>query len=53
MRAIDQVTALKITREDFYELMYERIEIAHGVIKVLTRRLRRMMTVERAERKQA
>lgn len=31
---------LKITREDFQDIMSEKPEIAQGVIKVLTRRLR-------------
>jgi CRP-like cAMP-binding protein len=34
------VTCLKIEREDFYELMSEKIEIAHGIIRTLTQRLR-------------
>lgn len=34
------VRALRIEREDFYELMNEKAEIARGIIKVLTRRLR-------------
>ena len=33
-------TCLKVAREDFYELMSEKIEIAYGVIRVLTHRLR-------------
>lgn len=35
------VRALKIEREDFYDLMNEKLEIAQGIIKVLTRRLRK------------
>ncbi len=38
--AIDESNLLKITREDFQEIMTEKPEIAMGVIKVLTRRLR-------------
>jgi CRP-like cAMP-binding protein len=38
--AISQATLLKIAREDFQEIMSEKPEIAQGVIKVLTRRLR-------------
>lgn len=41
VRAIDGVLALKIEREDFYDLLNEKSEIAQGIIKVLTRRLRR------------
>lgn len=40
VRASTQVSALKIEREDFYDLMSERQDIAQGIIKVLTRRLR-------------
>lgn len=39
--ALGPVTALKIEREDFYDLMQEKADIAQGIIKVLTRRLRR------------
>jgi CRP/FNR family transcriptional regulator, cyclic AMP receptor protein len=39
--AVGPVTALKIEREDFYDLLQEKSEIALGIIKVLTRRLRR------------
>ncbi len=38
--ATEPVAALKIEREDFHDLMFEKMEIALGVIKVLTRRLR-------------
>lgn len=38
--ATEPVRALKIEREDFYAIMNERVEIAQGVIKVLTWRLR-------------
>ena len=41
VRALDGVLALKIEREDFYDLLNEKSEIAQGIIKVLTRRLRR------------
>jgi len=34
------VRVLKIEREDFYEILNERNEIAQGIIKVLTYRLR-------------
>ena len=40
VRARDAVRTLRIEREDFYELMNEKAEIARGIIKVLTRRLR-------------
>ncbi len=38
--SIAESNLLKITREDFQEIMTEKPEIAMGVIKVLTRRLR-------------
>ncbi len=38
--AVSDVTCLKIEREEFYELMSEKIEIAHGIIRMLTNRLR-------------
>jgi CRP-like cAMP-binding protein len=38
--SITPTTLLKIAREDFQEIMSEKPEIAQGVIKVLTRRLR-------------
>ena len=40
VQAKTPVRALRIEREDFYELMREKIEIAQGIIQVLTRRLR-------------
>jgi len=40
VRASGPVRTLRIEREDFYELMNEKAEIARGIIKVLTRRLR-------------
>jgi CRP-like cAMP-binding protein len=40
VRASTPVSALKIEREDFYDLMTERLDIAQGIIKVLLRRLR-------------
>lgn len=38
--AMRATSLLKITREDFQEIMAEKPEIAVGIIKVLTRRLR-------------
>lgn len=38
--AVTDVGLLRIGQEDFYELLSERVEIARGVIRVLTRRLR-------------
>jgi CRP-like cAMP-binding protein len=37
---ISDVTLLKIQRDDFNEILAEKSEIAQGIIKVLTRRLR-------------
>jgi CRP-like cAMP-binding protein len=38
--ALDDTSCLRIAREDFYEILHEKPEIAWGIIKVLTRRLR-------------
>ena len=38
--AVKDTNLLKISREDFQEIMSEKPEIASGIIKVLTRRLR-------------
>jgi len=38
--ACEDVFLLKITQDDFYEMMAERSDIAQGIIKVLTGRLR-------------
>jgi CRP/FNR family transcriptional regulator, cyclic AMP receptor protein len=38
--SLSESNLLKITREDFQEIMSEKPEIAMGIIKVLTRRLR-------------
>lgn len=40
VKAQESVSALKIEREDFYDVMNEKTQIAQGIIKVLTRRLR-------------
>lgn len=40
VQATAPTQALKLEREDFYELLYERMDIARGIIKVLCRRLR-------------
>lgn len=37
----EPVRALKIEREDFYDILNERNDIAQGIIKVLTWRLRK------------
>lgn len=38
--ALTDVVCLKIERDDFNEILAEKAEIAQGIIKVLTRRLR-------------
>ncbi len=43
--AVSDLTLLKIHRDDFHEILAEKGEIAQGIIKVLTRRLRH--TLER------
>lgn len=40
VRAVAPTRALKVEREDFYEILNERIDIARGIIMVLCRRLR-------------
>lgn len=40
VRARTATRALMVEREDFYDLLDERIDIARGVVKVLCRRLR-------------
>lgn len=40
VQAKTEVRALRISREDFYELLVEKPGISRGIIKVLTRRLR-------------
>ena len=41
--ALDDVDCLKIEREDFYDILGEKPEIAQGIIRVLTARLRRSL----------
>ena len=48
VRAMGPVRALKVEREDLYELMSEKMHITHGIIKVLTRRLRQTIAQENA-----
>ena len=43
VRAVLPTRALKLEREDLYELMSEKMHITHGIIKVLTRRLRQTL----------
>lgn len=38
--AMTELTLLKIARDDFTEILAEKPEIAQGILKVLTRRLR-------------
>jgi len=40
--AVTDVTLLKIARDDFYEIMKQRDEVAIGIIKVLNRRIRNL-----------
>ena len=37
---LENVLALKIGHDDFYEILSDKIEIAQGIFKVLTKRLR-------------
>jgi CRP-like cAMP-binding protein len=43
--AMTDLTLLKIARDDFNEILAEKAEIAQGVIKVLTRRLRNTLSL--------
>ena len=38
--AVEETDLLRIGSEEFYELLHEQVEIAEGIIKMLTRRLR-------------
>lgn len=40
--SLSDVTLLKIDRDDFYEIMKQRDEVAIGIIKVLNRRIRNL-----------
>ncbi len=44
VRALGAMRALKLEREDLYDLMSEKMHITHGIIKVLTRRLRQTLS---------
>lgn len=45
--ALTDVICLKIERDDFNEILAEKSEIAQGIIKVLTRRLRNVLDRQR------
>jgi CRP/FNR family cyclic AMP-dependent transcriptional regulator len=45
--ALTDVVCLKIERDDFNEILAEKSEIAQGIIKVLTRRLRSTLDRQR------
>jgi CRP-like cAMP-binding protein len=38
--ALEETEILRIGSEEFYEILHEQVEIAEGVIRMLTRRLR-------------
>ncbi len=42
VRAAGECEALRIGSEEFYEILHEQVEIAQGVIRVLSRRLRKL-----------
>jgi len=46
--SLSRLTLLRIARDDFNEILAEKAEIAQGVIKVLTRRLRDMLSQQDA-----
>jgi len=41
-RAEEETEVLRIGSEEFYEILHEHVEIAEGVIRVLSQRLRRL-----------
>lgn len=47
--AVTDLTLLKIARDDFNEILAEKAEIAQGIIKVLTRRLRNTLLLKDAD----
>jgi CRP/FNR family cyclic AMP-dependent transcriptional regulator len=52
--ALEEVEALRIGSEEFYEILHEQVEIAEGVIRMLTRRLRAAdATIQRLRRSAA
>ncbi len=44
--ALSDLTLLRIARDDFNEILAEKVEIAQGVIQVLTRRLRNTLSLQ-------
>ncbi len=42
VRATSEAEALRIGSEEFYEILHEQIDIAEGVIRVLSRRVRQL-----------
>jgi CRP-like cAMP-binding protein/ATP/ADP translocase/HEAT repeat protein len=51
--AADETVALSIGSEEFYEILHEQVEIAEGVIRTLTRRLREANIAREADHKDA
>ena len=45
----DDVTLLRIERDDFHDILAEKAEIAQGIIMVLSRRLRRTLNMNVSE----
>ena len=48
---VEDVTLLRIEREDFNDILAEKAEIAQGIIKVLSQRLRRTLNMNVSEDK--
>ena len=46
---VDDVTLLRIERDDFHDILAEKAEIAQGIIMVLSRRLRRTLNMNVSE----
>lgn len=51
--AADETVALSIGSEEFYEILHEQVEIAEGVIRTLTRRLREANAARESDQKTA
>ena len=45
MTVVSDVTLLRIERDDFHDILAEKAEIAQGIIVVLSRRLRRTLSM--------
>jgi ATP/ADP translocase/HEAT repeat protein len=53
IRCLEDTEVLAIGSEEFYEVLHEQMEIAEGVLRMLTRRLRRANTPPQAPNQEA